>query len=626
MRFWTSLFHALVAWGFMVYLWVNCVDILRAYDSAFQLTGLAGNLYRLLADLSSLGVLIGMLYLVLRRWLIRPASLDLRDAILIHPQARAGIQRDSAVVAGLISVHVAARFMGDALAPVNQAMAQSGPYGPIATPFDAWQPFTSLFARLWVSLHPSYGSSLFFAHLFFWLSLGALLIFIPYFLVSKHVHLIFAPLNFLLKPGRRYWGELKKIDLEDESVSQFGATRLEDLGWEQLMDAYACVMCFRCQEVCPAYQTGKVLSPAALEINKRYFLNAQGREFIKGEKSAQPLTQFVLAPEAVWACTACGACEDSCPVGNEPMHDILEIRRALVLMEGQYPKKLQTAYRGMERVHNPWGVPGDERMSWADGLDIPTLDENPHPDILWWVGCAPAFDPNSQRAARAFARILNAADVNYAVLGNLEQCTGDLARRSGKEDLFFQLAGANIATLNAVKPKRIVTICPHCLHTLKNEYRDLGGNYVVVHHTQLIGELISNGRLLFDKPGAEDPERIAFHDPCYLSRFNSITVEPRLILRQLNADLVELPRHGSRSSCCGAGGAQVWIDEEAGAERINRSRFREAQKAGVDILAVGCPFCQVLLNDAARDASSDIRVRDIAELVVERMEKSLEKA
>ncbi len=374
-------------------------------------------------------------------------------------------------------------------------------------------------------------------HVFFWLALGTILLFIPYFLYSKHIHLFFAPLNFLLKPERRSIGELSKLDFDDESLEQFGATRLEDLGWEQIMDAYACIMCYRCQEVCPAYNTGKVLSPAALEINKRYFLNAEGERLAGGEASSKDAARVRHPEEAVWACTACGACVDICPVGNEPMRDILDIRRSLVLMENNFPKQLQTAFRGMERNANPWGVPPTERMKWAEGLEVPTIDENPEPEILWWVGCAPATDARAQKTARAFAQILNAAGVSYAVLGEGEQCTGDSARRAGKEDLFFELATANVEILNEVAPRRIVTTCPHCLHTLKNEYPAFGGNYQVIHHTQLIKELIAAGQLKLKGDGRQ---AVAFHDPCYLGRQNQVINEPRAVLEQAGWNLVEM--------------------------------------------------------------------------------------
>ena len=289
--------------------------------------------------------------------------------------------------------------------------------------FDTWQPFAQTLSRFWQDWAAS--SLITSEHVYFWLSLGAILAFLPYFPLSKHIHLLFAPLNFLLKPKRRSMGEMSFINLDDQSIEQFGASTLKDLGWEQLMDSYACIMCFRCQEVCPAYETGKILSPAALEINKRYLLNSAGTILPDNR-----LTDFAISPEAVWACTACGACVDICPVNNEPMRDILEIRRNLTMMENAYPRQLETAFRGMERTANPWGVPASERMKWAEGLSVPTIEQNPAPDVLWWVGCAPATDPRAQKTARAFAKLLNAARVNFAVLGQKERCTGDAARRA----------------------------------------------------------------------------------------------------------------------------------------------------------------------------------------------------
>ncbi|MBN1147792.1 MAG: (Fe-S)-binding protein [Anaerolineales bacterium] len=614
LRLGPSLFHALIAWGFIYYLLVNLGDVLEGYIPGFHFLGrgLIGGLYRLGADLLSVGVLVGMLVMLARRFGLRPAELSAREDVLLHPRARRGIRRDSAIVGGFILLHVGARFLGQTF----RAAGQGG---------DPWQPFASALSNLWGGLSET--ALLVGEHIAFWLALGTILAFIPYFLYSKHIHLVFAPLNFLLKPRRRSIGELGALDFEDESVEQFGAVRLEDLGWEQLMDAYACIMCYRCQQVCPAYNTGKVLSPAALEINKRYFLNYQGARIAAGEESEQPLTGFAIPEPAIWACTACGACIDICPVGNEPMRDILDIRRALILMENNFPEQLQAAFRGMERTANPWNISPAERMKWAEGLHLPTIEQNPEPEVLWWVGCAPATDARAQKTAQAFAKILNAAGVNFAVLGENEQCTGDSARRAGNEYLFAELARANVELLNEVAPKRIVATCPHCLHTLKNEYPAFGGVYEVVHHTQLINELLASGRLrLNEAPGNGQQStssglqsRIAFHDPCYLGRHNQVVAEPRRALQLSGASLVELPRHGMKSFCCGAGGAQMWKEEEEGNQRVSANRFQEAQASGADILAVGCPFCMAMLNDARKDANSEMQVLDVAEIVAARL-------
>ena len=607
-RFWPSLFHGFVAWGFIYYLLVNLGDALKGFLPGFRFLGggALGNLYRLGGDLLSVAVLTGMLALIVRRFILRPSSLNARQDILLHPRARRGILRDSTFVSGFILVHVGSRFLGESI----KIAAGESP---------AWQPFAATVAPLWsgwTSITLTVGE-----HAAYWLALGTILAFMPYFLYSKHIHLFFAPLNFLLKPERRSMGELDKLDFEDESIEQFGATRLEDLGWELIMDAYACIMCYRCQEVCPAYNTGKVLSPAALEINKRYSLNLEGDRLAKGEQSQQTLLEFAIPAEAVWACTVCGACVDICPVGNEPMRDILDIRRALVLMENDFPEQLQTAFRGMERTVNPWNVPPADRLKWAEGLGVPVVDQNPDFEVLWWVGCAPATDARAQKTARSFAQILKKADVSYAVLGEHEQCTGDSARRAGNEFLFNELATANVELLNAIAPPRIVTTCPHCLHTLKNEYPAFGGNYQVVHHTQLINELVGAGRLkLKEQPAISGHQsRVSFHDPCYLGRQNDILAEPRQALAR-TAEVVEMPRHGKKSFCCGAGGAQMWKEEEVGVERVNANRFREAQATGAQTLAVGCPFCMVMLNDAGKVAGEPMQVLDVAEIVLQALE------
>jgi Fe-S oxidoreductase len=604
-----SLFHLLIGWGFLYYVVVNLGDLFQGYIHGFQFlgNGIIGSLYRLGADIFSIAVFVGISAMMVRRFLFRPKTLSARSDILLHPKARSGIRRDSAIVGAFIGLHVTSRFLGESF-----KLAQSTT--------DPWQPFASLISHLWHNWSPlalTIGE-----HAGFWVSLGLILAFLPYFLYSKHVHLFFSPLNYLFKPERRSIGELSRLDFEDESIETFGVAHLEDLGWEQLMDAYACIMCNRCQQVCPAYNTGKVLSPAALEINKRYFLNHYGAEIARGEPSQQPMIDFAIPQEAVWACTTCGACIDICPVNNEPMRDILDIRRSLVLNENAFPQQLQAAFRGMERNVNPWNISPADRMKWAEGMRVPTIEENPNPDILWWVGCAPATDVRAQKVARAFAQILNHAGLNYAVLGKNEQCTGDSARRAGNEYLFNELASANVAMLNSLTPKRIVTTCPHCLHTLKNEYPAFGGNYEVVHHTQLINELFNSGKLeaTLLKSTQDHISSITYHDPCYLSRHNHILSEPRYDFSHLGLTLTELPRHGLKSFCCGAGGAQMWKEEEHGTERVSTNRFKEAEATGSEVLAVGCPFCMIMLTDADKSANSKMQVLDVAELVAARLE------
>jgi len=600
-RLLTSLFHALVAYGFGFYLLVNIMDVIRGYIPGFEIPGLLGNIYQLLADVFSVSVLVGIVYFLIRRFIFKPEILSARQTTLVDARARFGIKRDSAIVGSFILLHVGSRFLGQTL-----SIRASGQ-------LDAWQPFASAISNVWRNLSPQ--TLLVGEHVSYWMALGLVMVFIPYFPYSKHIHLFFAPLNLLMKPQRRSIGELSRLDFEDETVVQFGAASLADLGWEQLMDGFSCIMCNRCQQVCPAYNTGKILSPAALEINKRYAFN-----HISSPQALNQVSLRNLIPdEAVWACTACGACVDICPVGNEPMRDILDIRRSLVLTENAFPKQLETAFRGMERNVNPWNIPPTERLRWADGLQVPTVEQNPNADILWWVGCAPATDARAQKTARAFTQLLTAAGVNFAVLGQREQCTGDSARRAGNEYLFNELASANVEILNEVAPKRIVTTCPHCLHTLKNEYPAFGGNYTVLHHTQLILELAGAGKIHLQEAG--DLVKITYHDPCYLGRHNRIFDDPRQVLGSAGLNVIEMPRHAAKSFCCGGGGAQMWKEEEHGSTRVNQTRFAEAKSTGAETLAVACPFCMTMLTDASRADGGSLPVKDVAELVLERIEE-----
>jgi len=592
-----SILHGLIGWGFLSFLLISLSDVTYAFTNWRLLdhTGIFGDAYRLLADVFSVFILIGIVAMVVRRFIMRPATLTSRESTLLDPQARFGILRDSAIVATFIFVHNSARLLGESFHVALGGVS------------DSWQPIISTVAGWWSGMNP--GALEAGEHIMFWLSIGAVVAFLPYFPYSKHIHLFFAPINFALKPERKSIGQLSYINLDDQSIEQFGAAKVSDLGYEQIIDSYACIMCFRCQEVCPAYNTGKILSPAALEINKRYNFNA-------GRGTDKPLLELIPA-EAVWACTSCGACVDICPVGNEPMRDILDIRRNLTMMESSFPKQLETAFRGMERNMNPWNVSQADRMKWAQGLSVPTIEQNPEPEILWWVGCAPATDARAQKTAQAFAKILNAAGVNFAVLGKNEQCTGDSARRAGREDIFFGLASANVELLNEVAPKRIVTTCPHCLHTLKNEYPAFGGNYEVIHHTQLINELVGIGKIKLQV--TSDELKVTFHDPCYLGRHNQVFDAPRAALNSTGAFTIEMPRNSAKSFCCGAGGAQMWKEEEHGDAKVNLTRFAEAKATGAGTVAVGCPFCMTMMTDAAKADGDSVQVKDVAEIVAERL-------
>ncbi len=604
----TSLAHFLLAWGFLYYLLVNVVDVVEAYAPGFHFLGdgLWAGLYRLLADLFSVAVLAAMVFFLVRRFVVKMPALQFRSNVKLHPQALPGIARDSLIVGGFILGHVGFRFLN---ASFQVAPARG----------DTWQPFASSVARLWQGLPPAAVEAGW--HLSWWLALGLILAFVPYFPYTKHAHLFMGPFNYMTRPRRRALGALEPINFEDEGIEQFGAARLTDLGQTHIVDAFACIMCNRCQDVCPAYVTGKELSPSALEINKRYYLRANKNRLNGDPAAEEALLEYAISDSAVWACTSCGACIEVCPVGNEPMFDIMSIRRDQVLMSSVFPAQLKGAFTGIERHGNPWQM-AEDRLAWTRPLEfkVPTVEENPDFEILYWVGCAGAFDPAAQHTARAIASLMHAAGLNFAVLGNSETCTGDTARRTGNEYLFFEMARANIETLNAAgaDKKRIVTGCPHCLHTLGQEYADFGGFYTVVHHTQLLNELIGSGRLKLDPAvPAGGVDKVVFHDPCYLARHNGVIEAPREALARTGLTLLEMERNRRDTFCCGAGGGQMWKEEEPGLQAVSEARYAEARATGADILAVGCPFCARMLLDAQQNRpEAGLPVKDVAEIML----------
>jgi Fe-S oxidoreductase/nitrate reductase gamma subunit len=598
-----SIFHAFIFYGFTFYILVNLLDAVDGFHP-LQITYAP---YLAVTDTLTFLVLVGVIALVIRRFAL-PARRDFRfnPRTLLHPDIQHNrITRDSLIVSIFILFHVGSRALGAA--------------ARIALVPATHQPFATLLSH---SISPGRAQAVeIFAY---WGALGSVLAFLAYFPYTKHIHIFLAPLNYATARSQPT-GVIPPLDLnlETEAEPKIGAALLEDLAWSRLLDAYACIQCNRCQDVCPASATGKSLSPAALEINKRMELNhLAGTAFDTGAPSSTPLLQFALSPEAAWACTTCGACVDICPTQNEQMLDILDIRRHQVMIAGDFPSQLQTAFRGMERAQNPWGINRAKRLDWAEGLDVPTTDEKPAPEVLYWVGCAASYDPSAQKTARAFVQLLTHAKVDFAVLGKKECCTGDPARRAGNEVLYRQLADENVSTLNTLRPKLIVATCPHCLNSIANEYKQIGGDYQVLHHTQYLESLAAQGKL----PASQSPATVTYHDPCYLGRHNGVYDAPRNLLNILSNDVQELPRNRENSFCCGAGGAQFWKEEEPGDQRIADNRFAEAQttlaesrsESSAKVLAVGCPFCKSMLTSTPlKAASEDIQIKDIAELLLE---------
>ncbi len=454
---------------------------------------------------------------------------------------------------------------------------------------------------------------------FVWTHLLLVLGFLVYLPGSKHLHILTAAPNvWLAKTGPSGRLEPLEIDLEGpEEDLRFGAATAADLSRKQVLDLFSCTECGRCQEVCPAWATGKPLSPKLLIMDLRDHVIGSAPALTPtggaGVVELQPLVPGAVEDEVVWDCVTCGACVQACPVDIEHIDTIVDLRRNLVMAESRFPTEAGALLRGIEGPgENPWGQPQSARLEWAEGLDVRVLQPgDPAPDVLFWVGCAGAFDERAREATRATARLLAATGVDFAVLGPRERCTGDPARRMGHEYLFQMLAAQNVQTLGEAGVTKIVASCAHCFNTLANEYPDYGGRYEVVHHSELLAGLIREGRLT---PHA-GKGRVTLHDPCYLGRHNGVFDAPREVLGASTETAVEMPRAREGSFCCGAGGARMWMEELEGTPRINDARFAEAAATGADTVATACPYCFVMLDDAAKGSDSDVEVADIATLL-----------
>lgn len=618
--------HALVFWGFLV-LQVGALEIVAqglvpGFSYEQLLPAPLHWLFLASQEFTAAAVLAAVALLLYRRIVVRPRRLQgdgvhSGDAIFIL-----------SVIGGLMVT----------LLLTSAASRALGADHPLAV-----QPISGVLAQ---ALAPLPSGELQWVHNASWWAHALLiLVFLNYLPYSKHLHVIVSLPNTFLSntSGPGTVGAMKPMDLETEA-EVFGASDVTHLTWKNLLDGYACTECGRCTSVCPANLTGKPLSPRKIVVNTRQRLLEVAPAIVGGDDvfgmpflGAAPsddaaraavlehtLLDHFITEDELWACTSCRACVYECPVSIDQLEIINEMRRNLVLTESRFPEEVLPAFEAMERNGSPWAFQPAERAKWAEGLDIPTMAElwerGERPDVLFWVGCMGSFDDRAKKTTVAFARILQAAGIRFAILGQEESCNGDPARRMGNEYLYQMLARQAIETLDRYEVTTIVTSCPHCFHQVGNEFPQLGGHYEVIHHSTYIERLLADERIPL-KHEAGEKLVMAYHDSCYLGRYNEVYDAPREALKRALpvVQLVEAPRSRDRGLCCGAGGGRMWMEERVG-ERINVERKKELLATGAHAVAVACPFCMTMLSDAGTKLGTQVPVYDIAEVVAGRLD------
>jgi Fe-S oxidoreductase len=626
-----GLAHFFTFWGFII-IQLDALN-LWAMGLGFKLPIISSRPFAIVLDFFIVMAFIAMLFFTFRRIALRPRSLRSQS----HGMA------DAFVILGLITL-------------VLVTLAAFEIFAFVATHGEEWTPIGSWLGSMMLGL-PDYSAAA-IASVAWWGNALTVLGFLMYLPYSKHLHLLATPFNvFFRNYGPR--GALQPIENLEER-EDYGVHQVTQFTWKQLLDGYACTECGRCNSVCPALATDKPLWPKEIILNVKEEVFASANMLLVGageveeEARHEPMVGGLIKDETLWACTNCGACVEICPVSIEHVQKIDDMRRYLVMEESRFPQEVTPLFNNLERNQNPWEISNDTRAEWAAGMQVPTLAEDPDVDVLYWVGCMGSFDARNRKVATAFAKVMQAANVHFGILGPEEACTGDPARRIGNEYLYYMLASQNIETIKgygfdkgpaegqhgaavpngpayrgvgpepgrAYNVKTVVATCPHCFNTIKNEYPQLGGNFEVMHHTEFIDRLIATGQLTL--PEGFDRRKLTYHDPCFIGRWNGVYDEPRRVLNVINRDgVTEMARNRNRSFCCGGGGGRVWMEEKIG-KRINNTRVQEALDTGAEAMAAACPFCITMFEDGIKavGANDHFGVEDISEILARALESA----
>ena len=593
--------HFLIFWGFMLFLFAVIEAIIQGFYSPFNLSFL-GPIYSLITftqDIFGVLVIIAVLIALLRRYVFNIPRLQVDKSASL----------DATLILTLILVVVLSMFL--------QNTAGIAENGFVQHDYEV-RPVSAFLAQIFFD-NPSSGANLTY-EVAWWIHIVTIFGFMNFLPYSKHLHVFTSIPNTYFANLEPIRNTVKLLNLEDENVETFGASDIEHLSWKQILDGYSCTECGRCTDACPAHTVGKTLSPREIIVNIRQRTKDKAPLLVNGitedEQFQKTLVHDYVTDKVLWQCTTCMACVQECPVMIEHLDSIVDMRRNLVLTESQFPSGLNNVFKSLETNFTPWAFNAADRAEWAEGLGIKTMADDANCEYLFWVGCAGSFDDRYKKVSKAFAQLMQKAGIEFRILGTQEKCNGDTARRLGNEYLAQMFMMENVETLNHYKVKKIVTACPHCYHSLKNEYNQFGGHYEVFHHTELIDEMISSGKITLKQNGKSN---VTFHDSCYLGRYNNIYEAPRKSLNSINGiNFVEMNRKKDRGFCCGAGGGRMFLEDEEGG-RINEERTKEALETGANIIASACPFCMTMMTDGVKhyEKTDEVKVKDIAEIILE---------
>ena len=594
--------HLLIFWGFVLFIFAVIETIFQGFYSPFSLSflGPVYSLITLVQDLFGLLVILSIIFSLYRRFIQKVPRLVVDKHGML----------DAAFILSLIMFIVISMYGQNAAGFANNEMTYHE---------SELRPVSSFISGLFFT-GPS-STTIFLYEFFWWMHILLIFGFLNYLPYSKHLHVLSSIPNVFFANLDPVRNTIKKLNLDDENADTFGVADIDQFSWKQILDGYSCTECGRCTSVCPANTVGKSLSPRDIivDIRKRTLdkapLLVEGKT--EGELFEKTLVHNYITDTVLWQCTTCMACVQECPVMIEHVDSIVDMRRNLVLTESEFPAGLNPVFKSLETNFSPWTFNPADRAEWAEGMNIKSMAEDKDGEILFWVGCAGSFDDRYKKVSKAFATIMQKAGVNFRILGTEEKCNGDTARRLGNEYLAQMMMQENVETLNNYGVKKIVTACPHCFHSLKNEYPQFGGNFEVKHHTQFIEELLAGGKIHLKKES--EKHKVTYHDSCYLGRYNDVYDSPRKSLNKVaGLNLVEMERNKSKGFCCGAGGGRMFLEDEEGG-RINEERTKEALSTNADTIASACPFCMTMMTDGVKhfEKTEEVVVKDIAEIILE---------